>query len=268
MINIFYVLNYFFVFLIGISVGSFLNVLIDRLPNEQKISGRSICDYCYHQLAWYDLIPIVSFFILKGQCRYCRKKLSIKYPFVEFLTGVSFVLIYWYFGPLINQNLELIDNYHFKLWQLIGYWIVISSLIVVFFSDVKYHLIPDSIQLSFFIGALILFPFLSTGDLIHFFINRVFSALIIATPIFALNFFSSGKAMGFGDVKLSFTIGFLLGTKLGFMALYTAFISGGIVGTILLLLKKKHLKSKIAFGPFLAIGTILMLFFGNRLSWL
>lgn len=265
MISIFYVFNYFFVFLIGISVGSFLNVLIDRLPNEQKISGRSICDYCYHQLAWYDLIPIASFIFLKGRCRYCRKKLSIQYPSVEFLTGVSFVFIYWYIGPLINQNLVLIENFHLKLWQLIGYWVIVSSLIVIFFSDVKYHLIPDSIQLSFFIGSLILLPFLSTGDLAHFFLNQVYSALIIAAPIFAFNFFSSGKAMGFGDVKLSFTIGFLLGIKLGFMALYVAFISGGIVGATLLLLRKKHLKSKIAFGPFLAIGTVLMLFFGNRL---
>lgn len=264
MTNIFDVFIYFFVFLCGISVGSFLNVLIDRLPNEQKISGRSICDHCYRQLAWYDLIPIVSFIFLKGRCRYCRKKISIQYPFVEFLTGVSFVFIYWYFGPLINQNLELINNYHLKLWQLIGYWIIISSLIVVFFSDVKYHIIPDSIQLSFFIGSLILLPFLSTGDLAHFFINRVYSALIIAAPIFALHFFSSGKAMGFGDVKLSFTIGFLLGIKLGFMALYSAFISGGVISVILILLKKKHLKSKIAFGPFLAIGTMLALFLGNR----
>ncbi len=265
MINIFFIFNYLFIFVIGASIGSFLNVLIDRLPNEQKISGRSICDYCQHQLAWYDLIPIVSFILLNGRCQYCRKKISFQYPFVEFLTGVSFVFIYWYFGPLINQNLELINNFHLKLWQLIGYWVVISSLIVVFFSDVKYHLIPDSIQLSFFIGSLILLPFLSTGNVAHFFLERVLSALIIAAPIFALYFFSSGRAMGFGDVKLSFTIGFLLGTKLGFMALYSAFISGGVVGTILLLLRKKRLKSKIAFGPFLAIGTILMLFFGNRL---
>ncbi len=264
MTDIFEAFIYFFIFIFGISVGSFLNVLIDRLPNEQKISGRSICDHCRRQLAWHDLIPIVSYIFLKGKCQYCRKEISIQYPFVEFLTGVSFVFIYWYFGPLINQNLQFINNFHLKIWQLIGYWIIFSSLIVVFFSDMKFHIIPDSIQLSFFIGSLILLPFFSTGNLAYFFSHRVYSALIIASPIFALHFFSSGKAMGFGDVKLSFTIGFLLGTKLGFMALYSAFISGGIVSVILLLLKKKQLKSKIAFGPFLAIGTILALFLGNR----
>ncbi len=264
MTNIFYVFTYFFVFLFGISVGSFLNVLIDRLPNEQKISGRSICDHCHHQLAWYDLIPIVSFIFLKGRCRYCREKISFQYPFVEFLTGVVFVFIYWYFRPLIKEDFQLISNFYLNFWQLIGYWVVISSLIVVFFSDAKYHIIPDSIQILFFIGSLILLPFLSTGNFAIFFAERIISSLLIAAPIFALHFFSSGKAMGFGDVKLSFTIGFLLGTKLGFKALYSAFIIGGVVGVTLLLLKKKHLKSKIAFGPFLAIGTVLMLFFGNR----
>ena len=252
---------YFFIFILGTAVGSFLNVLIDRLPQEKSINGRSICDHCHRPLKWYDLIPIVSFFLLKGRCRYCRRKISLQYTFVEFLTGVSFLLVYFYFGPLLTDEFLLIENFHLKIWEIVGYWIIFASLIVIFFSDVKYHLIPDSIQISFFVGALVVLPFLASENLSQFLIKRIIASFIVAAPIFVLHFFSQGKAMGFGDVKLSFTIGFLLGIKMGFWALYIAFISGGFVGLILLLTGKKKLKSKIAFGPFLVIGVIGSLFF-------
>jgi leader peptidase (prepilin peptidase)/N-methyltransferase len=252
-----------FILIFGTAVGSFLNVLIDRLPQEKSIYGRSICDYCYHQLAWYDLIPIVSFLLLSGRCRYCQKKLSFQYPLVELITAVSFLLIYLYLGPFFT-NEQFITNFHLRLWQMIGYWVVIASLIVVFFADFKYHIIPDSIQLSFFVGTLILLPF-AGNNLLSIFLNRVLAAFLVAAPIYFIYFLSNGRAMGFGDVKLSFTIGFLLGIKSGFMALYLAFVTGGIVGSILLLVGKKKLKSKIAFGPFLVIGILIMLFFGEKL---
>jgi leader peptidase (prepilin peptidase)/N-methyltransferase len=252
-----------FIFIFGAAVGSFLNVLIDRLPQEKSIDGRSICDYCQHQLAWYDLIPLVSFLLLGGRCRYCQKKLSFQYPLVELITGISFLLIYLYLGPFFAKE-QFVINFHLRLWQMIGYWVVITSLIVVFFADFKYHIIPDSIQISFFIGALILLPF-AGNNLLSIFFNRVVAAFLVTTPIYFIYFLSNGRAMGFGDVKLSFTIGFLLGIKLGFAALYLAFVTGGIVGSILLLIGKKGLKSKIAFGPFLVIGILIMLFFGEKI---
>lgn len=261
-------LLFFLIFILGTAIGSFLNVLIDRLPKGQSIDGRSVCDYCSHQLPWYDLFPIVSFLLLKGKCRYCRKKISFQYPLVEFLTGVSFLLVYFHLFPLIGDNLQLIKDFHLKIWEIIGYWIIFSSLIVIFFTDAKYHLIPDSVQLSFFIGSLILLPFIASGNLFYFFVQRVFASLVVAAPIFALHFFSQGKVMGFGDVKLAFTIGFLMGIKMGFLALYLAFIIGGVVGLILILTGRKKLKSKIAFGPFLVFGILSMIFFGRQIvSW-
>ena len=249
-------LIYFFLFILGASVGSFLNVLIDRLPQEKSINGRSICDHCHHQLAWYDLIPIVSFFLLGGKCRYCNKKISWYYPLVEFLTGASFVFIFLKDGPFFERSVLLM---------------IISCLIVIFFSDLKYQIIPDSIQIAFFIFSLLfkLTEILGKGcvnisffhcfiiPLLHFFIAGV----VVMLPIFFLWLTTNGRGMGFGDVKLAFNIGFFLGIKAGFLTLYFAFVIGGIVGLILIFLGRKKLKSKIAFGPFLVVGMLIMLFF-------
>lgn len=251
---------YFFLFILGASIGSFLNVLIDRLPFEKPINGRSICDHCHRQLAWYDLIPIVSFFLLRGKCRYCGKKISFYYPLVEFITGVSFVFVFLKDGflkdgPFLERSVLLMILL-----------MMISCLIVIFFSDLKYHLIPDQVQVALFIFGLILLPF-HGSFLPLIFVNRVLAALLVAAPIFFIHFFTNGKAMGFGDVKLAFNIGFLLGIKAGFLALYFAFVLGGILGIFLILLKRKKLKSKIAFGPFLVVGLLIMLFFANKVWW-
>lgn len=255
----------FFIFFFGLAIGSFLNVLIDRLPNEEKITGRSKCDYCGKQLSWYDLIPIVSFILLKGKCRYCHKKISWQYPLVELLTGVLFVLISLNLYPVFKP-FYLISS-PWVIYLFFANLALASSLIVVFFSDAKYHIIPDQIQLFFFIFSLILIPFYSQLLTLVFF-HKIIAALIIASPIFFIYFLSQGKAMGFGDVKLAFNIGFLLGLKAGFLALYFAFVIGGLTGLLLILLGRKKLKSKIAFGPFLVFGITIMIFWGEKiLAW-
>lgn len=279
---------YFFLFILGASVGSFLNVLIDRLPLEKSISGRSYCDHCQHKLSWYDLIPIVSFILLKGRCRYCGKKISFYYPLVEFLTGFSFVFITKFqipnsppnTGPPLADKFQTIFNFQFSnSWSLFGYWLlmigylgIISCLIVIFFSDLKYQIIPDWIQLFFFIFALIYRITMSQitparcnlacyiAPLFPYFVG----GFLISLPVLFLHLATFGRGMGFGDVKLAFNIGFLLGIKAGFLALYFGFVLGGVVGLILLLLKKKKLKSKIAFGPFLVVGIIIMLFWSKE----
>ncbi len=240
---------YIFLFIFGACIGSFLNVLIDRLPNDESIMGRSHCDYCSHKLNWFDLFPILSFFWLKGKCRYCGKKLSPIYPLIEVLTAIAFVLT-WIFAPA--------DNILVKY----GYLGVISSLIVVFFSDLKYQIIPDSIQIAFFVSSLIV-----AGNAIDvtIFAKKAAAALIIMAPIYFLHAVTKGKGMGFGDVKLAFTIGFLLGIKGGIAALYIGFILGAAVGLILLGFKKKGLRSKIPFGPFLVLGVLIVLFFQSPL---
>ena len=125
-----------FLFFLGTIIGSFLNVLIDRLPREESIMGRSHCDHCKKTLSPIDLIPVLSFLFLKGKCRYCGKKLSLQYPGIEILTGVLFVLIY---------------NFKF----LISNYAIVSCLIVIFFIDLKKQIIPDEMQITLFVTVLL-----------------------------------------------------------------------------------------------------------------
>lgn len=231
------------IFVIGASIGSFLNVLIDRLPNDETILGRSHCDHCGKKLSWFDLIPIVSFIFIKGKCRYCHKSLSFQYPFIEALTGISFVLVYLF---------------QFSIIHLILMWGIASCLIVIFFTDLKYHLISDYmlVAIAVFIGLL---HISSNLNLVNFLISGAFVAL----PIYLIYFISRERAMGLGDVHLSFTVGFLLGWRMGFMALYIAFVLGAVVGLIMIAIHKKKLKSRIPFGPFIVTGTVVMLFYGS-----
>jgi prepilin signal peptidase PulO-like enzyme (type II secretory pathway) len=252
-----------FIFLFGVSIGSFLNVLIDRLPQERKITGRSVCDYCQHQLSWYDLIPILSFFLLKGRCRYCRKKLSFQYPLVEILTGLMFIFVFLTYVKNIQE---------ISIWQnwlvILSLWGIVSCFIVIFFSDVKYHLISDYILLALFGFSFFLKLFYHSTEIIKQFQIDIFSSLIVAFPIWLIYFLSKEKAMGLGDVYLAAILGFLLGWQKGFLALYISFVLGGITGLFLILFGRKKLKSKIAFGPFLVVGAFLMLFFGEgTLQW-
>ncbi len=245
-----------FLFLFGLAIGSFLNVLIDRWSQEQSIQGRSHCDYCHRQLGWYDLIPVVSFVSLGGKCRYCSKKLSWQYPLVEILTGGLFLITYYL--PTGRQA-----NYLY-LWAYLG---IVSCLIVIFFSDAKYHIIADQVQIGLLIFGLILLPYIGAGhaSLPVIFFNRVVAAIVVMAPILFLHYVTRGKGMGFGDVKLAFVIGFLLGLQAGIIALYFAFIFGAVYGLVMLFMHRRGLKSKIAFGPFIVTGTFIMLFWGDKI---
>lgn len=248
------------IFILGLAFGSFLNVLIDRLPQEQSILGRSHCDYCKHTLAWYDLIPLISFLVLGRRCRYCKKSLSWQYPVVEMITGTSFLLI-------SNIKYEISNFFFLDLLILFG---IIACLIVIFFADLKYQIIPDSMQVTFFVFALGYKGMGVVGGLntwlyayIVILLHSFVAAVVVLAPILFLFLITRGKGMGFGDVKLSFTMGFLLGIPQGLMALYLGFILGAIAGVALIMVKKKKLRSKIAFGPFLVLGTVVMLFWGS-----
>lgn len=284
-------MEFFFIFIFGLIIGSFLNVLIDRLALEQKLTGRSYCDHCHHRLSWYDLIPIISYFLLKAKCRYCGKKISWQYPLVEFLTGFFFVLI-THNQLLTNQKQRLffptreffdpVENwlgfFSLSLISLIILLLIYSILIVIFFQDLKYQIISDWLQAFFFIFAFLYQIINIQSQFTHcnlfcfsrLLIDYFFAGIFVMLPILFLHLITRGRGMGFGDVKLSFTIGFFLGLKNGLIALYISFIFGGIVSIMLILLGRKRLKSKIAFGPFLVIGIILVWWFGeeilNRLS--
>lgn len=239
----------FIIFIFGASIGSFLNVLIDRLPNNESIMGRSRCDHCGKKLKWFDLFPIFSFFLLGAKSRCCHRELSFQYPLIEVMAGLIFTVIYFF-----NPGLSVLG--------LISLWGLSSSMLVIFCSDLKYHLVSDYILLAFFLFAS-LFHFSINGFSYQVLINNLISGFIVSAPILLIYVLSRETAMGLGDVYISGLIGFLLGWQIGYIALYIAFITGAIIGVGLMIIHKKKIKSKIPFGPFLVTGTVLMMIWGD-----
>jgi leader peptidase (prepilin peptidase)/N-methyltransferase len=236
-----------FLFIFGTAIGSFLNVLIDRLPNERSIMGRSHCDHCKHVLNWYDLFPLVSFILLKGKCRYCNNKIPSVIPLIELITGVSFVFIWLFLGTAILEK--------------VSYMVFIAGVIVVFFADAKYKIIPDSMHIVLIAATtgLHLFRESSPPGLL----DGLIAGVVVALPLLFLNLITKGKGMGFGDVKLGFVIGYTFGILGGFLVLYIGFVTGAVAGVFLIMMHRTKLKQTIAFGPFLVLGMIVMLFWGE-----
>lgn len=247
-----------FIFLVGLAIGSFLNVVINRLEKEENIvSKRSYCPHCQAKLKWFELIPVFSFIIQKGLCRTCKNRISIQYPLVEIATGLLFFLVYSYFS---DQN-----------WPVISYWLfVISVLIVIFVYDFKYYLIPDKIiypailvSLGFWIWNL--FRISDLGFRILENAQELGLSLLGALFFLLLVLISKEEWMGMGDVKLGVLMGLVLGWPNILAALYVGFLTGALVGLILILLKKADFKSHLPFGPFLVLGTFIAIFWGNQL---
>ncbi|MBI4067471.1 prepilin peptidase [Candidatus Gottesmanbacteria bacterium] len=245
----------FVLFILGLCIGSFLNVLIDRLSNGETILGRSHCDYCKKTLKTLDLIPLLSFVMLKGKCRYCHKKLSWQYPVVELITGLLFVISY----TSIIRIIELPGSKELLILRLI----IISGLIVIFFADLKYRIISDEILVVLLLTTLAYKIFITPGDLIISFISGIVLFLIFV-GLFAI---TRGRGMGLGDVKYVFFMGLLLGFPASVVAFYIAFLTGAVVSIILIIRGRKRFGQTIAFGPFLVIATIAANFWGDYI-WL
>ncbi|MCX7997195.1 MAG: prepilin peptidase [Patescibacteria group bacterium] len=254
-------------FVIGVCVGSFLNVLIDRLPVNETILGRSHCDHCKRSLQWYELIPVVSFFILSARCRTCKTKLSYFYPFIEVLTGAVFVLG-WVFFPVDflafaypNLKAVLVDHNSYSISVFLAkaaFLGILCTIIVMFFADLKYYIIPDWMQLAFAYFALMLF-FIREIDFERI-VYRMGAGIVLLLPLLAIYLYTKGRGIGFGDVKLAWNLGFFMGIIYGMSALYLAFIGGAVVGGVLILLRRKKMKSKVPFGPFILAGVLITIF--------
>ena len=263
-----------FIFCLGLCAGSFLNVVIYRLPKGEKISGRSCCPRCKKTIAWYDLIPVFSFLALFGRCRYCRQKISLRYPLVEITTALLFLLIFNYqfsiFSP--GANPPLADNefsiFNFQFLTILYHLIIASFLIAIFFIDLRHYIIPDKIVLPAIAIALIFnFQFLifNQFSIINY---SILSGLGGAVFFLAIVLISHGRWMGTGDIKLAFLMGLFLGFPKILPALFLSFLLGGIMGIGLIILGRKNLKSEIPFGPFLVAGTFIALFWGqNLINW-
>jgi leader peptidase (prepilin peptidase)/N-methyltransferase len=259
---------YFLIFVFGLAVGSFLNCVIYRLEtNKNFLSGRSHCPKCQHQLNWQDLVPVVSFFILKRKCRYCKESISLQYPLVEIAIAILFILIFYYQYSLLACSLFSILCFVKTCYLLT----LFCFLAIIFIYDLKHYIILDKvIYLAILVSGIwyfasgIFFKF-DTG---YETLNTIYSASGAAFFFFLIVLISKGKWMGVGDIKLAFLMGLILGFPNILVALFLAFFLGAIIGIGLILSGKKTLKSEVPFGPFLITGTFTAFFFGSEiLNW-
>ncbi len=258
MSNLIY-LSVLFLFFIGTFFGSFFNVVADRLKSgEAIVKGRSHCEFCKKNLEWEDLVPLLSFLILRGKCRYCHKRINYYYPLSEIITGILFSAVFIFiFYPGIQTS--FLNPPYLKIISLLYYLFITGSFIIVFLEDLKYGIISDKIVLP---AILISFIYLAINP--QFFILNLISAAGSFLFFFILFLFTGGKGMGFGDVKLAFLLGLVLGFPKIIISLYLAFLTGAFIGLILILWRKKaSIKDTIPFGPFLVTGSIISLFLGD-----
>lgn len=252
------------IFLFGLCIGSFLNSLIYRLETKKKICfARSICVYCKKILSWKELIPIISFLIQEGRCRKCKKKIFWQYPAVELVTGLLFVATFLKFWNLKLACLPAqAGSLEFGVWSLL-YWFAISVLTVIFVYDLKHTEIPDKVMIPGIVVVFILQLILKVP------VWDLLLAGAIGGGFFLIQYLASkGKWIGAGDVRLGIFMGFVLSWPNILVGLFIAYMIGAVIGIILVFSDKKKLQSQIAFGPFLAVGTIIAIFFGDfAVSW-
>ncbi len=284
-------------FVLGLVLGSFIKVLADRSLNNKTFLGRSYCPYCKHKLQWYDLLPIFSYLYLGGKCRYCRHKIPLEYLVLEIVSGFLIGFLFWQSG----QSFQFpVFNFQFSIFvlDLLFKTFFVSILISLFLTDLKKMLIPDRIALPAIVISviyLVSLTFYKVGYLYYYLsqsligqklltatdyfqrhslidsqdlFSSVLSAMLIAGFFMGLIILTKGKGMGGGDVKLGALMGLGLGFPSSLLALMLAFLSGSFVSIGLLLFRRKKFGSQIAFGPFLVLGSLIALFWGQKiLDW-
>ncbi|MDO5521445.1 MAG: prepilin peptidase [bacterium] len=235
---------YLIIFTYGIVIGSFLNVLIYRIPKQEDfVKTRSHCMSCGYQLRWYDLIPVGSYLFLKGKCRKCDTKLSIQYPMIECVNGILYVLIFYSYGITMTSVL---------------YALTASALLSLSMIDFQTFEIPVGFNL-----------FIAAVGLVHLALDYqnwsdyLIGAVSVSGFILLLIIATKGRGMGGGDLKLMAAVGLLLGWKLTILA----FFLGCVFGSILHITRMKITKADhmLAFGPYLSMGIIVSMLYGEQL---
>lgn len=262
----------FVVFVFGAAVGSFLNVCIHRMPNEESIvSPPSHCPHCGQRIRWTDNIPLISFVALRGKCRHCRAPITPRYVLVEFLTAILFLWVWLKLTPWEHPPLYGIDFIKAPI-----YWLVIAGLIVATFIDFEHYIIPNEITLGGIVAGLVLsgiHPQLMDTSSIWVSLFRsllgiiVGGATLLAIAIVGEKIFKK-EAMGMGDVKLIAAIGAFLGWQATLFTIFVSSLFGGVVGLILVLGSKKGWQSRIPYGPYIALGALLWMLCGSEImNW-
>lgn len=235
--------------LLGTVIGSFLNVLADRLPHAISIvSPQSQCPHCARRLKPIELIPVLSYLLLRGKCRTCKSYIPIRVLFVELATGILFGLIW--------------QRYGLSLDTLLG-CLFASFLITILVIDLEHHRILNALTYPAYVIALFTLPLVFKRDVVDVLAGGAlgFSLLLILALI-------KPEGMGMGDVKLAALIGFVLGYPAVVLGLFLSFTIGGLISGVLLIAKVIGRKDQVAFAPYLAIGGILTMLYGQEiLSW-
>ena len=248
---------YITAFILGCIWGSFSNVCIYRLPNDQSVvKGRSFCTFCKEKINWYDNIPLLSFIFLKGKCRCGKSKISLQYFIVELISAISFVLIYYFYGVSITTLLLIILTIFF---------------IIIFFIDIKHYIIPNELTFPLmFIGFVKSFDPNLNQSLFPNYINSLIGGLFGYSIIWLIIFFyktlRKKEGMGLGDAKLIAVVGFWFGW---FSIPFTIFISSmvALIFSIPSLINKtKDMSTQIPFGPFIIIGCLIYVTFANQIK--
>jgi leader peptidase (prepilin peptidase)/N-methyltransferase len=240
-----------FVFVFGAIIGSFLNVCIARLPDGRSIvRPPSHCPKCQSFLAWYDNVPVLSYLFLTGRCRTCRVRISPIYPAVEVLTGALAVALFLRLGPTL---------------AFAGYFAFAAALVVITFIDLDHQIIPDVISLP---GIAIGLAFSLVSPLVTPF-DAALGVLAGGGTLLAVAWlyktFRGQEGMGGGDIKLLAMIGAFLGWQSIFVTLFVGSVIGSIIGVVVMLYEGADTKLAIPFGPFLAGGALVYLFWGDRI---
>jgi leader peptidase (prepilin peptidase) / N-methyltransferase len=240
-----------FAFIFGAVIGSFLNVCICRLPkNESVVFPPSRCPQCGFKIPFYDNVPIISWLLLRGKCRSCKAPISPQYPLVELVNALLTLFLFMKFGPS---------------FPFLVLFLFCSAMVVITFIDLEHQIIPDVISL----------PGIVAGFLFSFFIPQLGwqnsllgivvgggSLLVVA---YGYELLTKKEGMGGGDIKLLAMMGAFFGWKAVFFIIFVSSLIGSVIGVTVMLIQKKDSKLAIPFGPFLALGAILYIFFGRQM---
>jgi leader peptidase (prepilin peptidase)/N-methyltransferase len=241
---------YIFAFIFGAVVGSFLNVCIYRLPKgESVVFPPSHCPACDYKIPWYDNVPIISYLLLRRRCRSCRAAISPQYPLVEAINGLLTLFLFMRFGLSV---------------AFVGLFLFCSALVVITFIDLEHQIIPDVISLPGIVAGFAFSFFIPQlgwqSSLIGIFVGG--GSLYLVAALYQL--FTGKEGMGGGDIKLLAMMGAFFGWKAVPFIIFVSSLVGSVIGVTVMLVQKKDTKLAIPFGPFLAFGAILYIFFGSQ----
>jgi len=238
-------------FIFGAVVGSFLNVCICRMPkNESVVSPPSHCPRCDYQIRWYDNIPMFSYMLLRGKCRGCGTHISLQYPVVELLNGLLALALFLKYGPTLS---------------FLALFLFCSALVVITFIDLEHQIIPDEISLSGIIIGFVFSFFLPWQTWLNSLLGILLGGGSLLLVAYGYQWLTGKEGMGGGDIKLLAMMGAFLGWKSVLFIIFASSLIGSVVGITIMLVQKKDSKLAIPFGPYLAFGAVLYIFFGPQL---